>query len=148
MRPIKTLVVLANDGQARFLASPGRGKGLTEIDGAAATFQAGAGDEPRDRRGRNAAAAGMARHAFDPPQTELDHARLAFAKAVVAEAETQFRDGRFDRFVLVAAPKTLGMLRDLLPKALKDALVADVDKDLLKKKPDEVVALLADAIVL
>ena len=39
---------------------------------------------------------------------------------------------RFDKLVLVAAPKTLGDLRDLLPDPVKAKVVAEIDKDLTK----------------
>lgn len=148
MKPKKTLVVLANDGQARILENEAHGKGLVENEKLAPALVAETEAERRDRRGRSNAAPGMARHAFDLPRTEQEHDEIEFAKTVVAKAEQRFVDGGFDRVVLVAAPKTLGMLRDHLPKVLKDALVADVPKDLLKKRPDEVVKLLEDTILL
>lgn len=146
MKPKKTLVVLANDGQARVLESEAPGKGLVENEKLA--LVADPDDARRDRRGRSNAAPGMARHAFDPPRSEAEHDEIEFAKLVVDAVEARFADGGFDRLVLVAAPKTLGMLRDHLPKGLGDALVADVPKDFLKKKPGEVVKLLEDTILL
>lgn len=148
MKPKKTLVVLANDGQARILENEAPGKGLIENTNLAAALVADPEAERRDRRGRSNAAPGMARHAFDPPRSVAEHDEIAFAKAVVDAVETRFVRGGFDRLVLVAAPKTLGTLRDHLPKGLNDALVADVPKDFLKKKPDEVVKLLEDTILL
>ena len=148
MKQKKTLVVLANDGQARVLENEAPGKGLVENTDLAADLVADPEAARRDRRGRNYAAPGMARHAFDPPRSEAEHEEIEFAKTVVGVVEARFVKGGFDRLVLVAAPKTLGTLRDHLPQVLADALVADVPKDFLKKKPGEVVKLLQDTILL
>ena len=42
------------------------------------------------------------------------------------------KEGRFDHLVLVAAPKILGDLRELLPKTVHGKIVAEINKDLTK----------------
>jgi len=148
MRQIKTLVLLANDARARLFESPGRGKGLTEIEDLAASIVLDEGVEYADRPGRMNAAPGMGLHAFDTAEAEHDQAQAAFVKAVLAETEARFGEGGYDRFVMVAAPSTLGVLREALPAALKAALTLDLAKDYLKLKPAEVADRLADQIVL
>ncbi|HHS94623.1 MAG TPA: hypothetical protein ENK63_04720, partial [Rhodobacterales bacterium] len=59
-------------------------------------------------------------------------ARAAFVKAVRAETQERFRDGGFDRFVMTAAPATLGLLRAALPDALKAGLTGDMAKDFVQ----------------
>ena len=146
MKPIKTLVLLANDEHAGLFENHGMGKGLTEIEDLAASVLADTDVRYADRPGRNAATPGVAQHAFD--QAEHDQAQAAVAKAVLAETEARFAEGRFDRFVMAAAPDTLGVLRAGLSKKLKAALAVDVAKDWLKLSPGEVVELLGDRIVL
>lgn len=149
MKPIKTLVLVADDAQARLFENYGPGKGLTEIEDLAATMVTGEGSEYADRAGRNSAAPGTAQHGVaDLAEAERDQARAAFVRAVLKETEGRFADGHFDRFVMTAAPATLGALRDSLPASLKKALVVDLAKDFVKLKPAEVVDRLAQEIVL
>jgi protein required for attachment to host cells len=149
MKPIKTLVLLANDAHARLFENYGPGKGLTELEDFAASVLAEADVRYADRPGRSSAAPGMARHAFaDQAEAEHDQAQAAFAKAVLTETEARFVEAGCDRFVLVAAPSTLGVLRANLPPKLETALVVDVAKDFVKLKPAEVVTRLSGEIVL
>jgi protein required for attachment to host cells len=102
-----------------------------------------------DRPGRGSAAPGMALHAYaDQAEAERDQAQAAFVRAVLKETEDRFTEGGFDRFVMAAAPSTLGVLRAHLPAVLKKALVVDMAKDFVKLKPAEVVDRLAGEIVL
>lgn len=149
MKPIKTLVLLADDARARLFENLGPGKGLNEIEDMAASMVTSKGSEYADRAGRNVAAPGAGRHGVsDLAEAEQDQAREAFVKAVLKEATVRFNEGGFDRVVLAAAPATLGLLREQMPAALKKALVVDVAKDFLKLKPEEVVERLSDEIVL
>ncbi|GKY88700.1 host attachment family protein [Sinisalibacter aestuarii] len=149
MKPIKTLVLLANDAHARLFENHGPGKGLSEIEDLAASVLAEADIRYADRPGRSSAAPGMAQHAFaDQAEAEHDQAQAVFVKAVLAETESRFAEGGFERFVLAAAPSTLGVLRAGLPARLEKALVVDVAKDFVKLKPAEVVERLAGDIVL
>lgn len=149
MKPIKTLVLLADDGRARLFENLGPGTGLVEVIDLSVSTLDPESLRFADRAGRGQAAPGMAQHAaFDQAEAEHDRLEGLFAKAVIAETEGRFADGGYERFVVAAAPGMLGVLRKGLPKRLKDALVADVAKDLLKMKPAEVVEHLADQIAL
>lgn len=148
MKPIRTLVLLANDERARMFENAGVGKGVTEIEDMAAQNLMGEEVDYADRPGRNSAAPGVAQHAFAEPQAVHDQERERFARQVLSELEAQFSEGRYDRLVLVAAPAMLGTLRGGMSKPLKQALAVDLDKDFLKLKPDELVDRLASHIVL
>ncbi len=148
MKPIKTLVLLADDAMARLFENTGPGKGLTEIEDLAAKTLAETKVRYADRPGRNNAAPGMGQHAFDTAEAEHDQAQEAFVHAILAEVEARFTEGGYDRFVMAAAPSTLGVLRAELPRKLAAALTVDVAKDFVKLKPAEVVERLGDHIVL
>lgn len=149
MKAVKTLVLLADDAHARLFANVGLGKGLTEIEDFAASVVAGTDVRYSDRSGRSTAAPGTALHAYaDQAEAERDQAQAAFVRAVLKETEDRFAEGGFDRFVMAAAPSTLGALRTHLPAVLKKALVVDKAKDFVKLKPSEVVDRLAGDIVL
>jgi len=149
MKPVKTLVLLANDASARLFGNLGPGKGLLEIEDFAAALIAGTDVRYADRPGRNAAAPGMAHHATaDLAEAEEAQSREAFVRAVIGETEDRFRAGGYTRFVMAAAPATLGALRAHLPETLKKALVLDVAKDFVRQTPAEVVKRLEGDIVL
>src|SRR5918995_970168 len=52
------------------------------------------------------------------------------ARGLSDHLEKAANQHRFDRLVLVAAPKALGDLRELLPKTVHGKIVAEIDKDL------------------
>ena len=140
MKPIKTLLLLANDATARLFENLGPGRGLREIEDVPAALVSGTDVRYADRPGRNAAAPGMAQHAFaDQAEAEEVQSRDAFVRAVLRETEARFREGDYRRFVIAAAPATLGALRAHLPDALRQALVLDVAKDFTGQTPGEVV---------
>lgn len=51
-----------------------------------------------------------------------------------------------DRLVLVAPPKTLGVLRKTLSKSLKDIIALELDKNFIKLAPHEIQKQLEDVI--
>lgn len=149
MKPIKTLVLVADDARARLFENHGIGKGLKEIEDFSASVVPEANNEYADRAGRNATGPGGAHHGVaDLAEAERDNARAAFARTVLSETERKFTAAGFDRFVLVAAPAMLGVLRAGLPATLERALTVDLAKDFVKLPPEKVVERLADAIVL
>ena len=91
-----------------------------------------------DGPGRTAAmAAGGRRSAYD----ETDFHRQAeerFARRTADMLGHRAAAGEFERLVVVADPRTLGMLRDHYPPALKKAVTAEVAKDLVKHPVAEI----------
>lgn len=132
MKPKVTLVVLANEKQARFLVNRGIGKGLEEVASVEASAVVGPEVEFADGPGRSRAAPGMARHSVAPRTSEEELERQVFADHVADRAEAIWRKNSFDRLVLAAPPKMLGLLRDTLSEAMMGRLEVDLAKDLLK----------------
>lgn len=148
MKPIKTLILLANDATARLFENAGPGKGLSEIEDLSASI-VGAEVRYSDRPGRSSGAKRVAQHAFaDQAEAEEEQSRDAFVRVLVDETADRFRAGGYDRFVMAAAPATLGALRAHLPDVLKKALVLDIDKDFVRQGPAEVARRLEGHIVL
>ena len=96
------------------------------------------GDLPRthelvtDRLARSFEAQGRARHAIEgriDPHCEL---KTAFAKRIAATLKTKHAEGRFDHLILVAPPVTLGDLRSVIGKPLRDCIMAEIPQDLIK----------------
>lgn len=130
MRPIRTLVVIASEGEAKFMKNEGVGKGLQEVSGVTIDVLNPEAHEFADDPGRNSAAPGMGRHAFDPETPERDHKRREFASLVAERVKALWDKGDYDRIVLAAPPKMLGELRGRL-ETLSDKIYAEVDKDLV-----------------
>ncbi len=131
MRPTETLVILADDRGARFLINRGIGKGLSELKEISAD-EAGIDVEYADDRGRSRAAPGMAQHAVGSRNAEEVQERELFARHVARTAQDLWRRGSYDRLVLAAPPRMLGLLRERLGNELMSNLVVDLAKDLLK----------------
>jgi len=146
MKPVVTLVLLANDAHARLFENHGVGKGLTEVDVMAKAVLPDGEIHYSDRPARSASADGTGRHGVEPRTSEHDQMLSAFADNVVAEVGARWNAQGYDRFVMAASPRMLGALRERMPRAIADNLAFDLDKDYLKSTPQELVAQLADHI--
>ena len=69
---------------------------------------------------------------MEPATDPQRHAEYEFARDLSEHLETASNRHRFDYLVLVAAPKILGDLRELLPKTVHGKIVAEINKDLTK----------------
>lgn len=127
MKPVRTLVLIANETEARLFVNEGPGKGLQSLS----HFDRATETRYADTPGRSQAAPGAARHGYEPPTSEREQNREAFARDVLKITADAWAEGGFDRFVLSAPPAMLGALRDALPAELGRALAADLNKDLL-----------------
>ncbi|TCP62934.1 protein required for attachment to host cells [Rhodovulum bhavnagarense] len=127
MKPVRTLILIASEHQARLLSNDGPGLGVNEVAAFDKPGQARYADTP----GRGQAAPGTARHGFDRSSSEREQNREAFATDVLDIAGREWGRGGYDRFVLSAPPEMLGALRARLDGPLRDALAGDLNKDLL-----------------
>jgi protein required for attachment to host cells len=132
--PTTTWVLIADGARARVLAQARPFEPLEpafeqeEFTGSRAQSKEIASDRP----GRSFDSGGQGRHAMEPPTDPQRYAKFEFARDLAERLEEAAHAHRFDKLVLVAAPKTLGDLRDLLPDAVKAKVVAEIDKDLTK----------------
>jgi protein required for attachment to host cells len=77
-------------------------------------------------RGRRGAGA---HHATGGERTPRRQVAITFARNIAAAVGASRRQAPFDRLVLVAAPRFLGLLRRTLPAALRAQVVAELAKD-------------------
>ena len=130
MHTVTTWVVLADAGRARIVESPGPGKGLSEI---AAFDSPSRHDAARDlgsgRPGRTGDRMGPGRHALEPRHNPKDIATQEFERALVVHLVESAKRKAFDRLVVVAPPKVLGDLREMLDG--KIAIETTLAKDLV-----------------
>ncbi|PWE33274.1 hypothetical protein DDZ14_05665 [Maritimibacter sp. 55A14] len=131
MKPVRTLVLIANEREARILENAGVGKGLAELSSLDASAINSEAIEYADTPGRSRAAPGTARHGFEPPTSERRQARDAFAAHVLDALHAQAAKGGHERLILAAPPKMLGELRGGLGQ-LADKVTGSLDKDIVK----------------
>lgn len=132
MRPVQTLVLIANEKEARLLANAGVGKGLNELSHFDRTRDPSMQTRYADAPGRSQSAPGAARHGFDRSSSEREQSRQAFADLVLKITADEWAHGLYNRLVMTAPPEMLGALRAGLSDQLSQALVADMNKDLVK----------------
>ena len=85
-----------------------------------------------DRPGRTFDSGGEGRHAKEPPTDPARHAQHEFARDVVRLLDEHKESRAFDRLIVVAPPQFLGDLRVLMPQHLRQAVSAEIAKDLSK----------------
>lgn len=130
MKPVRTWILVADGGRARFLENDGPGKGLTTAGVKPLTHDLKATREMgTDKPGRLHDAGFAQRSAVEVPDWHrFEKERFAHEVAQVLDRHRKQHD--FDRLILIAPAKTLGDLRKALDSNCKDLVVAEIDKDL------------------
>jgi protein required for attachment to host cells len=135
-----TWILIADGAKARVLAHDRKSRTLSpafphEFSGSTAQSK----EIASDRQGRSFDSAGrgqpgdvggQGRHAMEPCTDPQRYAEYSFARDLAHHLRDAANHHRFDELVLVAAPKTLGDLRELLPATVRKMISAEVDKDL------------------
>ena len=134
----KIWVLSANSGNAKLFSADTPIGPLTEIE----TF-----DNPEarlkqselttDRPGRSYESHGDARHSMEVEVSPHEHEQIRFAKLLMDRIEQGRLKNKFDRFVIVAAPAFLALLRNNLNPTLSKLLSLEIDKDYTALKTDE-----------
>ena len=99
-----------------------------------------------DFPGRSSATRGVAVHAFDRTTSENEQEREAFALHVLEAAERHVQRGDYRRVALAAPPKMLGSLRAGMKGKLAEIERFELDKNLTKEKPENLVARFSEII--
>jgi protein required for attachment to host cells len=81
---------------------------------------------------------------MEPPTDPKGVEKQRFARELAGILEAASNEGRFARLTLVAPPKMLGELREVLPDKVKEKIVKEVDKDLTWVSVHELPAHLRD----
>jgi protein required for attachment to host cells len=77
-------------------------------------------------------------HGVDGERSTKQHELTLFAKEVAQRIDSDRMSHAFDKLVLVAPPKMLGLLRQSLTKQTQAMLAAEISKDLLHLGPDAI----------
>lgn len=105
-------------------------------------------DQPsgRGNLGRSFDRVGGGRHAIEPHTSDRTQQRQGFMHEVADYLHHAKEKGEYDRLVLVAPPKVLGILRKELSKPVRDVLALEVDKDFMHLTPQQIQAQLEQVV--
>lgn len=92
-------------------------------------------DMETDREGRRAGGPAGHHHGVDGERSSERHELSNFAREVAHKIEQDRMAHAFDRLVLVAGPRMLGLLREELPQTCRELLAAEIPKDLVHQTP-------------
>ena len=149
MKPTITWILLAGGSHAQIMQNDGPGRGVSAVDGALwDQHLAKNQDINADRPGRSFDRMGEQRHGMEPTSDPKRLQESAFLNKVCGYLGEAEQAGRFDRLVLVAEPRALGMLRKQLGNGPKGKIYAEFDKDLTRVPPKELPERLKDRVVL
>ena len=140
MKPKTTWILLADGAQAKVFQNTGPGSGLVPVTDL--LFE----EEPKqareimaDKPGRSFASAGTARSAMEYSSDPVQVREARFVKSVADVLARKHQEGAFARLIVAAAPTALGDLRGVMSDQLKQAVVAELDKDLTNLPTPELV---------
>ena len=144
-----TWILVAHDAGARLFENNGPNKGIQQLE----TVEHPEGRErdrdlTSDRPGRS-----FRKNSGDPRRAAMsqsvgphERAVSAFAKSLSDKLKAARVQNRFERLVLVAPPKFLGILRSSLDGPTSQLVVGSIDKDLANSSDAELVKHLGEVI--
>lgn len=132
--PKETWYVIADGMRARILKRTGPGPFLpaTDHDFYDAEVHGHARDLKSAAPGRAFDTGSGARHAMEPHHDPHELEKQRFGRHVADAVNEAASRGEFSRLVLVAPPKTLGVLRSALGHQAQACVVGEVPKDLVR----------------
>ncbi len=89
-------------------------------------------DLSSDGPGRTFDSHGEGRHAMEQATDPQEREAQAFATEIARHIDSGQRESNFDSLVLVAPPKFLGRLRSALSKSVRNAVIGELDKNLVE----------------
>ncbi|MGH8177159.1 MAG: host attachment protein [Steroidobacter sp.] len=131
-------VVVADEREANFFDAAKFGAPLS----ARGTIENPAGglkdiDLETDREGRRFGGTGH-HHGVDGERSTERHETEQFARAVARRIDEDRVKHEFDKLVIVAGPRMLGLLRQELPETCRNVLAGEIPKDLLHHGTDAI----------
>ena len=99
-----------------------------------------------DKPGRTFDRFGQGRHAKEPPSDPADIEARRFAREVVETLDAERKKGALSHVILVAPPGFLGDLRAEMREPLSRIVAAQVNKDLSKLTPAELIEHLGETL--
>ena len=134
----KTWILVADAARARLFELASKGANMTEI--ACFTHPDGRspGQHPKHGRlSRTHESANSARHAIEPRSSLRDKHAVQFADILRETVQRGRMENQYDRLVLMAPPRFLGVLHDRLDEQTLKCVVGEVGHDLLSLSATE-----------
>jgi protein required for attachment to host cells len=127
-------IVVADEYQSRFFTRATKKSPLDELSSIRnESARKKTGELISDRGGRSFDSHGQGRHTMAREKIDpKTHAAMAFAKNIAEQISDAKQAGQFDRLVVIAAPRFLGVLRDSLHTAGVD-IERTIDKEVTAK---------------
>lgn len=134
-----TRVVVADERGAVFLDATGLNAPL-QVRSTLLNDNAGLKnrDLESDKAGRGNDSSGRGRHGVDGERSTRRHLLELFARQVATQVDEARKRNEFNKLVLVAGPRLLGLLREGLPVPSRALVVAEIDKDLAYQDLDAI----------
>ena len=142
-----TWIVIADGSRARIFSHRGGEPGLAAVREL---------DDPQARQparnlvssgpGRSQESANAAHHSIEPKHDPHQEAEYAFLRRLAGSIAADAAGTSFNRLVIAAPPRAMGVLRRELAPAARAKLVAEITKDLTKTPIAELPAHLADVL--
>lgn len=99
-------------------------------------------DRPGRRFGGTGGGQAAHHHAVNGERSTKEHELTLFAKEVAQRIDSGRINREYDKLVLVAPPKMLGLLRQSLTHPTQAMLAAEIAKDLLQQGPEAILSTL------
>jgi protein required for attachment to host cells len=142
-----TLIVIADGSRARIFSHRSGEPGLAAVRDL---------DDPQARQptrnlvssgpGHSQESANAAHHAIEPKHDPHEEAEHAFLRRLAGSIAAEAAGTAFNRLVIAAPPRAMGVLRQELSPAARAKLVAEVTKDLTKTPIAELPAHFSDVL--
>ncbi len=105
---------------------------VADLISSAETASAFSRDLKSDKPGRSFASVGARRSAMEPGHDPHEFEKTRFAAKLADTLDIALKQGRFRQLIVIAPPRMLGDLRDHYSKQVGQAVIGEVDKDLMK----------------
>ena len=123
-------ILVASRDEARIYARTGKGplRLITDMGNPAGRLRTR--DLESDTPGRATDNRMRARHAYTTQESAKEHSLRTFYREVFDRIERGSFDQEFDTLTLIAEPRLLGILRDLMSKGVSETVAREIKKDL------------------
>jgi len=136
---VRTWVIAVDSSRARIFETTTAVGPLTEIEDLAAPEARLANkDFKTDAPGQSSDGAGLGRHAMGSHRDPKEQEAIRFAKRVCETLTRAHGEGRFGKLYIVAAPSTLGRLRERINGAVHNTVAGEVAKNLAAHSVEDI----------
>ena len=147
MKPLRHWILVADGANARFLHFIDKKRWATTVDRQIFTAHA---DPSRkigsDRPGRTFDSHGKGRHAIEPKVDLHEEKEKQFLASMVRKLEEAFEANAFDSVYVVAPPRALGIIRQLMPERLRARVSGETAGDYTRYDDREISRLVSESL--